>query len=594
MIYPEDRPQILAEFEKLRSGAVGYYEYRLLRTDGGFRWVMSSSVPRYEDGHFVSATGVITDIEERKKAEEALRLSEEKYRRIVDTAMEGVWQVDREFRIIFVNRRMTQMLGYGESELLGRPTGDFLLAEDMAVQKVKWANREKGLSESYERRFRRKDGTILWTITSASPLFDEGGNFAGSYAMMTDISGRKAAEEEKNRIQSQLVQAQKMEAIGTLAGGIAHDFNNMLGGIMGSLNLLELLLAKEDIRQRESIDKYIETSLGSCRRAADMTRQLLALSKKGDLRLMPADLNLSLRNVLEIAKSSFPKSITLDFAIADTPLRAMADPTQIEQVLLNLCVNASHAMTLMREEGSREGGTLTVRAGPANGGSVPRPRHPDARDGGEYVGVAISDTGVGMDEETLERVFDPFFTTKKQQQGTGLGLAMAYGIVRQHRGFITVRSTPGVGSDFIVYLPALNEEAADAVSEKKTGSIVRGAGRVLIFDDEKAILRVAGGILEQCGYETLTARSGSEGIEIYRREHRNIDGVLLDLSMPGMSGLEVYEQLKAVNPAVRVLLSSGYMEEDTLKKAGERGIRGFIHKPYTAEELSEKMSELLR
>ncbi|HDP80893.1 MAG TPA: response regulator [Spirochaetes bacterium] len=464
----------------------------------------------------------------------------------------------------------------------------------MAVQKVKWENQKKGVAESYERRFRRKDGTILWTITSASPIFDKDGMFAGSYSMMTDISDRKTAEEEKDRIQSQLVQAQKMEAIGTLAGGIAHDFNNMLGGIMGSLNLMELLLAREELQQRESIDKYIETSLGSCRRAADMTRQLLALSKKGDLRLMPTDINVSLRNVMEIAKSSFPKSITLDFAIADTPLRVMADPTQIEQVLLNLCVNASHAMTLMREDGSREGGTLAVRAGPVNGSAVPRPRHPDARAGEEYVGIAISDTGVGMDAETLDRVFDPFFTTKKKQQGTGLGLAMAYGIVRQHGGFITVRSTPGVGSVFTVYLPALNEAAADTAAEKKTGSIVRGSGRVLIFDDEKAILRVARGILEQCGYKTVTARSGPEGLEIYRREHRNIDGVLLDLSMPGMSGLEVYERLRAINPAVRVLLSSGYMEEDTLKKAGERGIKGFIHKPYTAEELSEKMSELLR
>ena len=409
-------------------------------------------------------------------------------------------------------------------------------------------------------------------------------------ASVRDLTERKNAEAEKERVRSQLVQAQKMEAVGTLAGGIAHDFNNVLGGIMGSLNLVDLMLKKERLDNAEKIFKYMETATDSSRRAADMTRQLLTLSRKRELQKSPVIVQNSLKNILNICKNSFPKSVDLDFRCGGEPLTVHADPTQIEQALLNLCVNASHAMTLMRAEGARHGGRLTVEARPVSCDHEFCALHPGAIEGASCVMIRVEDTGVGMDEGIQSRIFDPFYTTKSQDEGTGLGLAITYSIVKQHGGFIDVESEPGQGSVFKLYLP-LMEETGAGLPDRAHG-IVRGAGRILVVDDEETILRVAMAMLEQCGYEVITAGSADQGIRVFEQEHAGIRAVVLDTAMPGKSGLEVFGAMKEIDPGVRVLLCSGFMDASTMEKAREMGVRAFINKPYSLEELSRKISEV--
>jgi CheY-like chemotaxis protein len=383
-----------------------------------------------------------------------------------------------------------------------------------------------------------------------------------------------------------------MEAVGTLAGGIAHDFNNVLGGIMGSLNLMSLLLRKEQLENAEKIFNYLEMALESSKRAADITKQILTLSRKGDLQMSPVIIQNSLKNVMNICKSSFPKSVELDFRFDDDPLHVYADPTQIEQALLNLCVNASHAMTMMRGWGDRQGGKLTVDARLMLCNQVFCVLHPGSIVGAPYVMIRVEDTGVGMDHEVQRRIFEPFFTTKSQNEGTGLGLAITYGIVKQHDGFLNVESEPGKGSVFTMYLPLREEVPAGATDG--TGSLIMGTGRILVIDDEETILRVTVGILEQCGYEVIAAGKADQGMLLFEREHGNINAVVLDNSMPGMSGMEMYRAMKKIDPDVRVLLCSGYIDSATIKKARGMGIREFIDKPYSLEELSRKISDVLK
>jgi len=426
--------------------------------------------------------------------------------------------------------------------------------------------------------------------SSSRPVFHHG-RFAGASGILTDIHERRLAEEEKEVTRMQLIQAQKMQAVGTLAGGIAHDFNNLLGSIMGSIDMIGILICRDEYHGKETICKYLETVKDAARNAAEMTRQLLTLSRKSDLKLAPVDINSAMRHVRKLCESSFPKSVELDFMVGEEPLLIHADPLHMEQVLLNLCVNASHAMTIMRAAGDRHGGILSVWAEKTHYESQPCHPNPDADSGNVFVKISVRDSGIGISEEVRQHIFDPFFTTKDIGEGTGLGLAITYNIVKQHGGFIDVISEPGSGSTFIMYLPAYTGKPSHDLQKTDGLGIIHGAGRVMVVDDDAALLRVTRGMLEHCGYIVITSDASNEAIEIYRREMEGIDIVLLDYSMPGMSAMEVYDRLREINPEVTVLLSSGLVEDDDMRKARARGIRGFIQKPYSIEALSAKIKE---
>ncbi len=567
-------------------------EYQVRKKNGDTIWVREHShLIRDEQGNPSAIEGIILDIEDKKKAEERLIREKSFISTVLDTLPGIFFMLDEEGGFIRWKRQQSNALGYTPEEIWTMDSLDFIAEEE---RESVAAMMSKVLEEGHaygDATIVSKNGERFSYFLNGSCMSLEDTKYIVCVGI--DITSRKAAEREKELTQAQLLQAQKMEAVGTLAGGLAHDFNNMLGGIMGSLNLVEILFQRDKLPDREKILNFIQTALESTRRASDLTRQLLTLSRKSELKLAPVDVNLTMKHVMKLCKNSFPKSIELDFSIGASPLRIKADPVQMEQVLLNLCVNASHAMTSMRLE-NQQGGTLSVSAGHVLMGKDISSLHPGVIPGNSYVKIQVKDTGVGMDENTRQQIFDPFFTTKSKEEGTGLGLAMAYSIVKQHGGFIDVYSKPGEGSSFTVYLPSI-DESGSGLTDSITGNhrIARGSGKLLVVDDENAILQVTGGILEECGYSVIPAKGGKEALDIFTRDYASLDMVMLDLSMPGISGLEVFERMKVIDPKVIVILVSGFMEDDVLKDALSRGISGFLQKPYSAEELSIKVKELL-
>ncbi len=388
-------------------------------------------------------------------------------------------------------------------------------------------------------------------------------------------SERKGAQEERKKLETQLRQAHKMEAIGTLAGGIAHDFNNLLMGIQGniSLMLLDIDPTHPHYERLRNIQKQVQSG-------ARLTSHLLGYARKGRYEVKPIDLN----QLLEETSETFGRTrkvITIRRELAEDLFSIEADNRQIEQVFLNLFVNAADAMS--------GGGDLILK--------TMNVTHKDIKDKpydpkpGNYVLLTVTDTGKGMDEETMERIFDPFFTTKEMGRGTGLGLASAYGIIKGHRGYIDVQSKQGQGTTFSVYLPASERKAWKAVRTAEQS--IEGTRTVLLVDDEDVILGVAQALLEAMGYRVLIARDGKEAIDVYRKNWGDIDIVLLDMVMPNIGGGEAYDRMKGINPNVKVLLSSGYSIDGEATEILNRGCDGFIQKPFSINQLSEKIGEIL-
>jgi signal transduction histidine kinase/CheY-like chemotaxis protein len=419
------------------------------------------------------------------------------------------------------------------------------------------------------------DGKILQVEASVGIIFDESGNASGFRGILRDISARKKAEEEKKRLEIQLQQAQKLEALGTLAGGIAHDFNNLLMGIQGraSLMLMDSNSVSPHYEHLKGIENYVQS-------AAGLTRQLLGFARGGKYEVKALDLNELVSKAAEMFGRT-KKEITLHSKFADGLWPVEADHSQINQVLLNIFVNAWQAMP--------GGGHLYLQTG--NEVLQDIDVTPFGLTPGRYVKISITDTGIGMDEAIQQRIFDPFFTTKEKGRGTGLGLASAYGIINNHGGIIRVASKPGEGATFSIYLPASNTTASGEL--EKTDDLIAGHGTVLLVDDEEMIVDVGGHLLKRLGYDVYIARSGEEALDIYQREHKNITLVLLDMIMPGIGGGETFARLKRMNPEIRVLLSSGYSIDGQAARIMEQGCRGFIQKPFSLEQLSQKIREAL-
>jgi signal transduction histidine kinase/CheY-like chemotaxis protein len=391
-----------------------------------------------------------------------------------------------------------------------------------------------------------------------------------------EIAERKRTEQERAELQARLAQSQKMEAIGTLAGGIAHDFNNILGGVLGGLSMLDLELGEragpyhQDIHDMKAL----------VQRGAELTRQLLGFARRDKHDAKPLDL----ARVVDKTSALFGrtrKDITLQLELATGLLPVLMDHAQLEQVLLNLFVNAGQAMP--------EGGQLRLRA--ENTELSDEQVQPHGVEPGPFVKLVVADTGMGMDSATRERIFEPFFTTKAPGEGTGLGLASVYGIIKSHAGFITVDSELGAGTTFTLYLPATDsppeEEESPAISTRL------GKGTVLVVDDEERLLKVYARLLRRIGYDVLTASSGKQAVELVRQHGDTISLVILDMIMPQMSGRQTYEALRAIAPNIKVLLASGYSIDGQAQDILERGCNGFIEKPFDASTLSKKVRELM-
>ncbi|MCP4219817.1 MAG: response regulator [bacterium] len=327
-------------------------------------------------------------------------------------------------------------------------------------------------------------------------------------------------------------------------------------------------------------------------RATHMVKQLMTLSRKQELAFTPVDLNLTIKSVLKLCGNSLDKSVTLRPVYLETPAMVKADPGQLEQLLLNFCVNAAHAMTFMRPENEPWGGTLGIALESIHADKHFREQHPGAKEK-TYWNLSVKDNGVGMDAETSAKIFNPFFTKKEREKGTGLGLPMAYSIIKQHGGFIDFYSLEGIGTTFNIYIPLFEEETAAAEIALEEQKVRKGSGLILVVDDEEIMRKIATSILEECGYEVVTAENGLEGLEIYNQRRKEIKAVLLDMAMPELSGPDTYLRLRETDADVKVLLASGFKREDRVDALLEQGVKGFIQKPYTLKKLADAMDKAM-
>jgi len=569
-VAPDYRDLVLKRYADRMAGkdVPSIYEIELLRKDGETVPVELNAI-RIDFKDKPADLIFIRNITDRRQTEEALRESEEKYRTVLDGNPDPVIAYDIEGKVMYFNSAFVRVFGWTLDDRLGRKM-DFFVPEEawpetrMMIDKVLAGER---FSNVETRRY-TKEGEIIPVSISGAVYMGQDGNPLGSVINLRDVS-------EKKKLENQLHQAQKMESLGTLAGGIAHDFNNLLMGIQvrASLMLLDTGASHPYSEHLKGIEDYVKS-------AADLTKQLLGFARGGRYEVKPTDVNeLIIKQNQMFGRTR--KEINIQERFEKDLWTVDADQGQIEQVLLNIYVNAWQAMP--------GGGDLIVQTEKMEiDESFSKPYHVET---GKYVRISVTDTGVGMDEATQRRIFDPFFTTKEIGRGTGLGLASAYGIIKNHGGFLEVYSEIGQGTTFKIYLPASEKEAVK--EEKVHEEVIKGTERVLLVDDEDIILEVGSRILEKLGYEVLIAKNGKEAIEIYKENPDRIDMVILDMIMPGMGGGDTYDRLKEIGPDIKTLLSSGYSISGQATEILDRGCNGFIQKPFNMRDLSIKIREIL-
>lgn len=511
---------------------------------------------------------------------ERLRESLALTRNILESMPSVMVSVDQDSRVTQWNPAAEAFTGVGARDALGKPLGEVSPLLEKYVPAVREVIGKRSPHELRREVFGNAEAPTFLDV-SVFPL--SAGAIRGAVLRMDDVTTAEKREQ-------QLIQAQKMELVGTLAGGLAHDFNNVLSGIVGTVSILQYKLRKHAVSPQE-LDQDLKVIKEAGGSAMDMVQQLLALSHKQELTPEEVDLRTAVENVIRICRNTFDKCIDVSTNLPREAAMVHADGTQMEQVILNLCVNASHAMTIMRKEGDTQGGSILLSIDRVLPDRFFCSAHPEAKEIDYWV-LSISDTGVGMDARTVGKIFDPFFTTKEKGTGTGLGLAMVYNIVSRHGGFITVYSEVGLGSTFYVYLPMLHGAAVRERPESEDW-IPSGTGTVLVVDDEPHIRDIARMILEECGYTVMLAENGRDGLQKYKDSAAEIKAVILDLQMPVMSGEETFRRLREFAPDVKVLLSSGYAQDERVTTVMRLGVNGFIHKPYTLQELASAIHRVV-
>jgi PAS domain S-box-containing protein len=535
-------------------------------------WENTANPIRDANGEFVACLEIARNITERKRAEKALKESQERYRTQFEEALDAIFIGDAETGIVIdCNRAALELVGKAKSEVVGKHQRSLHPPEEV----------EGGFSRAFKQHLKEKQRQALEArvIAKNGEIRD-----VSIKANIFKLKGRKVVQQifrdvtERKYLETQLQQAQKMEAIGTLAGGVAHDFNNVLMGIQGHTSLMLLRIDSDhpDFRHLKGIEDSIDSG-------ASLTKQLLGFGSGGKYDVKPTDLNELIEKSSELFDRT-QKGVRHHRKYQKEIWPVEVDRGQIEQVLLNLYVNAWQAMP--------HGGDLYVETG--NVVLDENHTRPFDKEPGNYVKVSLTDTGVGMDKATQQRIFDPFFTTDVMGRGTGLGLASAYGIIKNHSGMIIVDSKKGKGTTFNLYLPASEKKVTIKIEEEELAEeILKGTETVLLVDDEEKIIDVGGEMLKELGYKVLLARSGKEAVEVYTKHKDEIDLVILDIIMPDMGGGEAYDRMKKDDRKVKVLLSSGYSMDGQATEILERGGDAFIQKPFNMKELSVKIREIL-
>ncbi len=516
---------------------------------------------------------IINDITKRKRAEENLKESQNRYRQLIDQAADGIFVVDEKGNYTLVNSAFCRMIGYAEQELLALNVLDTYPDELRDVGRDRISRVVAGESLRFERVMKRRDGSIFFVEMSVSRLDD-----GRQQGIIHDITERKKAEEEKKKLEVQLSQAQKMEAIGTLAGGVAHDFNNILLAVLGYAQL-----ALEDISSPEKARRDIMEVLKAGDRARDLVNQILTFSRKTEAVSSPLDLRGALLESLKMIRAIIPSSIEIRQDLADTGL-IVSNQIQIQQILMNLCTNAAHAM-------EEKGGVITIGLGKER-------LTDDAAAGslglmpGTYLRLRVADTGHGMTGETMQRVFEPYFTTKEIGSGTGLGLSVVHGIIKSLGGAIHCSSEPGKGTTFDIFLPEA-ESSKGTESLHREGSMPTGTERILFVDDEPALAELARELLDKLGYRVTVRTSSIEALDLFVKDPDGYDLVITDMTMPGMTGDVLAEKIIGTRSDIPVILCTGYSNHISERKAKELGIREFIMKPFEMKDFAAKVRRVL-
>ena len=551
----------------LASGEIDQYvtEKRYIRKDGEIIWgQLSVRAIRDATGRLLYFLPMILDITKRKRAEEL-------YRTLAESSQVGVY-ITQKGRFIFVNPNVVEYTGYPESELIGLNIFHLAHPDDLGKARSYAIDMLKGRrSTPYEFRIIDRQGRIRWLMETVRSI-----TYEGKQAVLGNVMDVT----ERHHMERMLRQGQKMEAIGTLAGGIAHDFNNILAAIIGYAEL-----ARSSVPEESAARRKLEQVLRAGSRASDLVKQILTFSRQTEQEKKPVQVMLVAKEAIRLLRSSLPSTIEIQQEISIPAEKGivLADPIQIHQVLMNLCTNAAHAMR-------DKGGILSVKLSDFDADDHFILRHPDLQPG-PYVGLAVSDTGQGMDAAVLERIFDPYFTTKGPGEGTGLGLAVVQGIVRSCGGGITVYSEPDKGTTFNVFLPRIEEAITPESSPMETLPV--GDERILFIDDEEDLAEIGKEILESLGYNVVGQTNSTDALEIFRAHPDAFDLVITDMTMPGLTGIELAQKLMSIRPDIPIILCTGFSELINEKRARELGIRQFLMKPFVIDKLAKEIRGVL-
>ncbi|MGS5088963.1 hybrid sensor histidine kinase/response regulator [Hydrogenophaga sp. A37] len=588
--HPDDALRFAEHIHRIHAGLpdIGF-EYRIVLPDGTERWLYRrSDTVAHEDGGQVRV-GLLLDITDRKQAEIALRETEALWKIALDGAGDGVWDWNIATGEEYVSPRIKAMYGYAEDELLqhAQELDSRTHPDDVPQMQADRLAHFEGRTPVYrnEHRIRCKDGSWKWVLSRGTVMArDEQGRPLRMVGTHTDISELKAAEAHQRALEVQLRESQKMEAIGTLAGGVAHDFNNLLAAILGNL-----VLAREDVGPDHIAQESLTEISHAAIRARQLVQQILAFSRRQTQELHRQPLTPLVEDALRLLRSLLPAGVRLNTRLGATPMPVLADATQIQQVLMNLCTNAWQAM------GQKPGDiTVALRETPVDAALALKL---GGIDPGVYVCLSVADNGPGMNTDTQRRIFEPFFTTKALGSGTGLGLSVVHGIVKAHRGAISVHSVPGEGARFDVYLPLASSAATAQDPPVPTPGPVPApavAGRHIVYvDDYEALVFLAGRLLRKHGYRVTTFLSGEEALNWFRDSQEPVDLLVTDQNMPGISGVELVRAVRGLRPTQRMAIVSGHVSEQLVNDAHALGVSDVLGKQDSMDALAESVRQLL-
>jgi PAS domain S-box-containing protein len=573
LVPPEQRDELPEILERLKKDErIQHYETVRVRKDGRRINVSVSISPvKDADGKIIGASAIARDVTERKRVEAELQKSEAHFRSLVNDAPYGIYRVTLDGQLLHVNPALVMMLGYGSAEELLRLNVEKDIYRDPQMRRR--LIKEHGHKEDFravEAEWRRKDGQIITVKMTGHPVFEENNSLAYFEVFAEDITERRTLER-------QLLQSQKMEAIGRLAGGIAHDFNNLLSVILGHSDILE-----QQVGTNARLLKSVEATRNAAERAAALTMQLLAFSRKQVIEPTVIDLNKSVVEIQKMLHRVIGEDIELAIRLQPDLGFVKADPGQLSQVLMNLAVNSRDAMP--------SGGKLAIETANVDLDDTYVRQHLGARPG-PFVMLAVSDTGIGMDSETLSHVFEPFFTTKEPGKGTGLGLSMVYGIIKQNNGYVMPYSEPGRGTTFKIYFPRTAEGLPAPLKAQK--EIQGGSETILVVEDELALRELTCQLLQDAGYAVLESSGVEDAIATAKDSHRKIDLLLTDIVMPRLDGRELADQVLALRPNLKVLYMSGYTDDVIVHRGALKQGTALVQKPFTKNTLLQKVRETL-